>query len=66
MSRSLQPARCRSTRTVHSGDGRKARVRCGLDRDHDTKHTKHVTLVDENRAAIVTWLDGEPAEIKRL
>lgn len=60
------PARCRSKRTLTSDDGQKAVVRCGLERGHGQKHTKHVTLVNENRTAVVTWVDGGAAEIRRL
>jgi hypothetical protein len=55
-------SRCRSVRTVRYVDGRKAKVRCGLDVGHSERHAKHVTLVEEGRTVILRWCDGEPVE----
>lgn len=54
----LKPPRCRSTRTLRHPDGRRAKIRCGLNRSHGTSHAKHVTFVEAGVATVARWTDG--------
>ncbi len=54
-------SRCRSVRTVRAGDGRVARIRCGLEvAPAHHRHAKHVTFTDNGFATVARWEEGCP------